>query len=86
MAAGLSSELARFREFLGEKLANGGSHLSPEEVLEEWRAAHPLHEEPGEDYEAVRQALADMQAGDTGIPFEDFDREFRAKHKLRSKE
>jgi len=77
-----SSELAQFHEFVGEQLANGGGDLSPEEALDAWRAGHPSAETAEEDFEAVRQALAAMDAGDTGIPLEDFDREFRAKHNL----
>jgi hypothetical protein len=80
------SELAQFHEFLAEKLSNGGSPLSPEEALDEWRAAHPSAELLADDYEAVEQALADMEAGDTGTPFEEFDRRFRAKHKLPARE
>jgi hypothetical protein len=80
------SELAQFHEFLSEKLVNGGSQLSPEEALDAWRTAHPSAEVSADDYEAVRQALAAMDAGDTGLPFEGFDREFRARHKLPPRE
>ena len=79
------SELSQFHEFLGEQLANGGSQLSPEEALDVWRTAHPSAEAGANDYEAVRQALAAMDAGDTGIAFEEFDRRFRAKHELPSR-
>jgi hypothetical protein len=77
-----SSDLAEFHDFLGEKLAHGDTHLSPEEALDEWRAVHPAGEASADDYEAVRQALAEMEAGDTGVPFEEFDRRIRAKHGL----
>jgi hypothetical protein len=76
------SELAQFHQFLAEKLADGGSQLSPEEVLREWRAVHPSSDLLADDYEAVRRALDEMEAGDTGTPFDDFDRQFRAKHNL----
>jgi hypothetical protein len=75
-------ELAQFHDFLAEKLAHGSSHLSPEEVLDEWRTTHPASEASADDYEAVRQALAAMEAGDTGVPLEEFDRRMRAKHGL----
>jgi hypothetical protein len=29
---------------------------------------------------AVREALADVENGDTGVPLEEFDREFRRRH------
>ncbi len=76
-----ASELSQFHAFLGEQLANGGGQLSPEEALDVWRAAHPAVEALDDDYEAVREALAAMEAGDTGMAFEEFDRQFRAKHK-----
>jgi hypothetical protein len=72
------SELARFHAFLKELLAQADRHVSPEEALEEWRRKESL----AEDYEAVREALAAMEAGDIGMPIEDFDRQIRAKHGL----
>jgi hypothetical protein len=41
-----------------------------------------LPEEMKETIAAVRAALDDMAAGDTGITLEEFDRQFRAKHGL----
>ncbi len=79
-------ELAEFHAFLGGQLVNGGSQLSPEEALDAWRTAHPSAEAGAEDYEAVRQALAAMDSGDTGIAFEEFDRQFRAKREMPSRE
>jgi hypothetical protein len=35
-----------------------------------------------DDLVAIQEAIEDMDAGDTGIPFEEFDREFRARHNL----
>jgi hypothetical protein len=80
------SELSQFHQFLSEKLANGGSQLSPEEALDVWRTAHPSAEAGSEDHQAVRDALAAMDAGDTGVAFEEFDRQFRAKYALPSRE
>lgn len=31
---------------------------------------------------ALRDALADMEAGDCGVPLDEFDREFRRRHGL----
>ncbi|WP_425615816.1 hypothetical protein NA78x_005747 [Anatilimnocola sp. NA78] len=42
----------------------------------------PTPEEFEADVLAVRQALDDMAAGDTGIPFEEFDKKLRAKYNL----
>ena len=34
------------------------------------------------DLEAVKQAIADMEAGDRGIPFDEFIEEFRKEHNI----
>jgi hypothetical protein len=76
MATRQDNELARFHDFVGQQLAGGGK-LSPEEALDLWRAAHPQSEEFRESVQAVKDALDDMDAGDTGEPFDEFMRELR---------
>jgi hypothetical protein len=78
------AELEAFHRFLGEQLANGGSCLTPEECLERWRAQHPAPEQLRESVQAVRDALADMEAGDVGQPLDTFLAEFRQRSKARS--
>jgi hypothetical protein len=34
------------------------------------------------DLEAIKQAIADMEAGDRGVPFDEFVEEFRKKHNV----
>jgi hypothetical protein len=41
-----------------------------------------LSEEQKKTVAALRAALADIAAGDTGITLEEYDRQFRAKHGL----
>ncbi len=77
---GQVSELVSFHRFLSDRLSSG-EDLSPEEVIDRWRAENPSREDYLETVVAVRQALADMRAGDTGVPFEEFDAEMRRKHK-----
>jgi len=75
-------ELRDFHRFVGEKVNNGGVALSPEEVLDEWRMLHP---DPGAaegEVAAIQEAIDDMENGDKGIPFEEFDRDFRASRNL----
>jgi hypothetical protein len=68
-------ELAEFHEFVGEQI-RAGKELSPEEALDLWRDQHP--DIAGEDAtEEIREALADLAAGDRGISIEEFKREFR---------
>ena len=38
--------------------------------------------ERGDTVQALREAIADMEAGDTGVPLDQFDQEFRARHKM----
>ena len=75
-------ELRDFHRFVGEKVGNGGAALSPEEVLEEWRNLHPTAAAVEEEVAAIQEAIDDLENGDEGIPFEEFDRDFRARHKL----
>src|SRR5439155_26265117 len=80
-----TNELRDFHEFLGEKLSNSGVSLSPEEALDEWREQHPESQELTDDVAAIKEALDDMANGDAGMPFDDFDREFRRRHQLPAK-
>jgi hypothetical protein len=79
MATSFSNELAEFHRFVAEKLAKGEADLSPEAAVDQWRDLHPDTAALAEDLAAVKEALADM---DRGMPFDEFDREFRAKHNL----
>lgn len=36
----------------------------------------------GDTLQALRDAIADMEAGDTGVPLDQFDQEFRARHNI----
>jgi hypothetical protein len=82
MSTQLSQELGDFHRFLGEKLANEGSDLSPEQALDEWRRLHPPTDVFEEDVAAIQEALDDKANGDKGISFEEFDRDFRQRHQL----
>lgn len=75
-------DLREFHRFLGEKVSRESAPLSPEEALDEWRAQHPLPEADAEELAAIQEAIDDMEKGDRGIPFTDFDREFRSRHGL----
>ncbi len=77
-------ELRGFHQFLGEKLKNGGAHLSPEEALDEWRDQHPEGGGFEDDTEAIEEALEDMANGDTGRPYEEVMTEIMARLNLRN--
>jgi hypothetical protein len=67
---------------VGEQINAGLPYSSPGEVLEAWRLQNRIPKEMAEDVQAVREALADMDAGDTGIPAAEFLEEFRRPHNL----
>jgi hypothetical protein len=82
MPSKMAEELRDFHRFLGDKLSSDGIELSPEEVLDEWRRLHPQTQTFEEDVAAIQEALDDMAKGDRGIPFDQFDRDFRNRHNL----
>jgi hypothetical protein len=82
MSAVAVNELREFHRFLSEKVTAAATTLSPEEALDEWRRLHPSTEAIEEDAAAIQEALNDMNKGDKGIPFDDFDREFRARRNI----
>jgi len=76
-----ATELASFQQFIADRLKKGDA-LSPEEALDLWRLRNPNPDEFAESVHAVREALVDMDAGDCGVPLDEFDREFRRRHGL----
>ncbi len=82
MATERANDLRAFRDFLDAKLANGGGDLTPEECLELWEVENQGPEERAATVQAVREALDDMRAGDTGIPASEAIAEIRRKHRL----
>ena len=82
MPTAMIEELREFHRFLTSKLSADGIDLSPEEALDEWRRLHPQTRALDEDVAAIQEALDDMAKGDRGIPFDQFDRDFRKRHNL----
>lgn len=56
MSSSAISELSSFRDYLDNRIAEGGSELSPEQVLNDWR-------ELQESASSIRRGLADIDAG-----------------------
>lgn len=75
-------QIDSFHRYATERLGNGGAELSIDELFELWRIENPTPEELYTDVLAVKAALRDMEAGDTGQRFEEFQREFRAKNNI----
>jgi hypothetical protein len=74
--------LREFHRFLGEKLNHGRIDWSPEEAVKEWRRLQPDSQASADEVAAIQEALTDMANGDRGIPFEEFDHDFRKRHNL----
>ena len=81
-----ASELQEFCSFAFARLANQEHSLSPEDLVEQWREQHPVRDDTSATISALRAALADMAAGDTGTPLDEYDRQFRARHGLPPRE
>lgn len=75
-------ELRDFHRLISEQLNAGRGCLSPEEVLAQWRKLRPREQAMADDIAAVQEALDDMASGDRGVPFDEFDREFRRRHQI----
>jgi hypothetical protein len=82
MSSHTTEELREFHRFLTGKVDAQATDLSPEEALDEWRRINPPAAADDEDLAAVREALDDRANGDRGVPFNEFDREFRRRHNL----
>jgi hypothetical protein len=75
-------ELNEFRQFAAEQIGNGAEELSLEELVDRWRMLSHSPDELNNNVRAVQEAIADMERGETGQPFEEFAAEFRIRHDL----
>jgi hypothetical protein len=75
-----SDELENFHHFAQVRLQSSPPD-SLEELVDLWRLERPTPEEQAEVHEAIRQGLADIDAG-RGRPVEVVMAELRAKHNL----
>jgi hypothetical protein len=82
MTTPFSADAEAFHQFLGAQLQVGGREKSPEEILAQWRAEHPSPDELRDSVAAIREVLADMEAGDRGRPLQDVIDDIRGKLQL----
>ena len=59
--------------------------MTPEEVLNLWRAQHPAPEDFADAVEALERALAQADRGE-GRALEEFDKAFRTRHQIAADE
>lgn len=82
MATERSNDLLAFKTYLEAQLADGGANLTLDEALVLWDVENSSEEDREATVQALREALDDMRAGDTGIPAREFLADFRRKHNL----
>jgi hypothetical protein len=82
MAVERANDLRAFRDFADAKLSNGGVELTLDEAIALWDIENASDDERAATVEAVKEALADMRAGDKGVPARDFLAEMRRKYQL----
>jgi len=75
-----SDQLAAFQQFAVQKVGAGEAETL-EELFDLWRIEHPTAEEQGEIHAAIRQGLADIEAGHYR-PADEVMQELRAKYNL----
>jgi hypothetical protein len=80
------SELIRFVEFARGLIAAGRTDLSLEQAVELWHGPSPCPDDAESTLAAVREAIADMEAGEVGMPAEQFIQEYRERHFAKTRE
>jgi predicted transcriptional regulator len=65
MAAQRANDLRAFRQYIDERLTNGGSEMTLDEALANWEVENQTDEEREETLQAIREGLADVGAGRT---------------------
>lgn len=73
-------ELRSFGAYITGLIESGKEGVSPEDALMRWRMQNLSPEEFDEEVAAIKEALDDMEAGDKGIPIEQFFAEIDAEY------
>jgi hypothetical protein len=81
MATERANDLHAFKTVIDEQLISD-TVPTVDEVLARWDTENETQEERTATVEALREALADMDAGDTGVPVFEALAELRRKHHL----
>ena len=78
--AATAQEFQSFCMFAEQRLRNDQAGESLDDLYIEWRSCNPSPEELETNVLAVRAALRDMDAGETGRPIDVFAAEFRRRN------
>ncbi|MBI1900278.1 MAG: hypothetical protein HYS13_04070 [Planctomycetia bacterium] len=83
MSGQVVTDLLEFRQFLDAQIASGRANLTPEETVRLWRESRREFEETVAE---LKDALADVAAGDRGVPAGEFMKDLRARNYKSAKE
>jgi len=75
-------QLNQFRDYAEQRLSAGSATLDMVELAAEWQFQHESRDHLKEDILAVKAALRDMDAGETGRPMAEFLKEFEELHQI----
>ena len=84
MQGAIQADLRQFREFLSQQVDGDAEDLTPEEVLDQWRASHPLPGELEASAAEIQQSLDEMRP-EQGVLARDASAEMRRSLGLRAK-
>jgi hypothetical protein len=76
-----ANDLHAFKDFIDDQLG-GATVPTDDKVIARWDSENETAEDTGATVEALREALADIDAGETGIPVHEALLELRRKHQL----
>ncbi|MEQ9410965.1 MAG: hypothetical protein RIK87_24855 [Fuerstiella sp.] len=75
-------QLDQFRKFAEQRLRAGSADLNLVDLAAEWQFRHESNDYLKQDGLAVKAALRDMEAGETGRPMSEFLQEFEQRHQV----
>ena len=81
MATERVNDLRAFKGFIDQQLSNGGADLTLDEALSRWEYENSTEDEREDTLRAIREGLADAEAGRTR-PAREALAELRSKHNL----
>ncbi len=84
MQGTIQADLLQFREFLDQQVDGNPASLTPEDVLDQWRANHPLPAELEASAAEIQQTLDEMRP-ESGVPAREASAEMRRSLGLRAK-
>ena len=76
-------DIRSFSHFAEQQLSSADPEPSIDELFDMWRAANPPANELAESVNAVKAAIAEMEAGDNGIPAHEHLARLRSKFRPR---